>query len=141
MRPPASRWAGLALVAVLVVTGCQGTSREPGGPIQVVTSTTVFADMIANVGGDLGHVTSLVPRNGAVHPYAAKPSDVEAVADAQLLVMNGLGLDDWLTRTIANASAAGHRMAWRHRCARHRSWGRGSSRGPGRHPRSRSCRR
>ncbi|TMB57618.1 MAG: zinc ABC transporter substrate-binding protein [Chloroflexi bacterium] len=107
MRPPASRWAGLSLIAALVATGCQGTSTEPGGPIRVVTTTTVFADMIANVGGDLVHVTSLVPRNGDVHTYAAKPSDVQAVADAQLLVMNGLGLDDWLTRTIGNASAAG----------------------------------
>jgi ABC-type Zn uptake system ZnuABC Zn-binding protein ZnuA len=52
-------------------------------------------------------VTSLVPKNGDVHTFAAKPSDVRAVAEAKLMFMNGLGLDDWLTRTIANASAAG----------------------------------
>jgi ABC-type Zn uptake system ZnuABC Zn-binding protein ZnuA len=99
--------AGLALAAALLLAGCQGASTPPGGPIQVVSTTTVFADMVANVGGDLVHVTSLVPKNGDVHTYAAKPSDVQAVADAKLLVMNGLGLDDWLTRTIANASASG----------------------------------
>jgi ABC-type Zn uptake system ZnuABC Zn-binding protein ZnuA len=107
---PASRYrAGrLLLLGAVLLGGCQGASYAPGGPglITVVTTTTVFADMVRNVGGDSIRVTSLVPKNGDVHTYAAKPSDVQAVADARLLVMNGLGLDDWLERTIVNASAA-----------------------------------
>jgi ABC-type Zn uptake system ZnuABC Zn-binding protein ZnuA len=101
------RIAGPALAATIVLAGCQTGSTAPGAVLKVVTTTTVFADMIRQVGGNLVDVTSLVPKNGDVHTFAAKPSDVRAVAEAKLLMMNGLGLDDWLTRTIANASAAG----------------------------------
>jgi len=59
---------------------------------------------VANVGGDLVSVTSLVPRNGDVHTFEARPSNMRTVAGAQLLVMNGLGLDDWLTRALGNAA-------------------------------------
>ncbi|MDP9250602.1 MAG: metal ABC transporter substrate-binding protein [Chloroflexota bacterium] len=103
------RLAGCTVAVILfLAAGCQGASYAPQGPglITVVTTTTVFADMVRNVAPGV-QVTSLVPKNGDVHTYAAKPSDIQAVADARLLVMNGLGLDDWMTRTIANASAAG----------------------------------
>lgn len=103
--------AGLAIV---VLAGCQagatpgttGGSAAPGA-LKVVTTTTVFADMIKNVGGAAVDVVSIVPRNGDVHTFEPKPADVQAVAAAKLLVMNGLGLDDWLEKTITNASAAG----------------------------------
>jgi ABC-type Zn uptake system ZnuABC Zn-binding protein ZnuA len=73
----------------------------------VVTTTTVFADMVRNVGGDLVDVTSLVPKNGDVHTFEPRPADIRSVAQARLLVMNGLGLDDWLAKTISNASSSG----------------------------------
>src|SRR5689334_1566878 len=103
--------AGLAIV---VLAGCQagatpgttGGSAAPGA-LKVVTTTTVFADMIKKVGGAAVDVVSIVPRNGDVHTFEPKPADVQAVAAAKLLVMNGLGLDDWLEKTITNASAAG----------------------------------
>lgn len=61
--------------------------------------------MVRNVGGDLVAVTSLVPKNGDVHTFAPKASDIRAVAEAKLLVMNGLGLDDWLEKTLRNTSS------------------------------------
>ncbi|MGE5155972.1 MAG: metal ABC transporter substrate-binding protein [Betaproteobacteria bacterium] len=101
--------AGLAALAVAgVIAGC-GAGPSGGdtasGALQVVTTTTVFADMVRNVGGDLVDATSLVPRNGDVHTFAPKPADIQHVAQARLLVMNGLGLDDWLEKTIANAAS------------------------------------
>ena len=94
---------GLVLASALLLAGC-GTPRASGGRVVVVATTTVFADMVANVGGDLVSVTSLVPRNGDVHTFEARPSNMRTVAGAQLLVMNGLGLDDWLTRALGNAA-------------------------------------
>jgi len=102
----------LAVFAVAVLAACQGSSSASnasgsGERIRVVTTTTVFADMVRNVGGDLVDVTSLVPKNGDVHTFEPKPADVRSVARARLLVMNGLGLDDWLAKTISNASSSG----------------------------------
>ena len=70
----------------------------------MVASTTVFADMIRHVGGDLVDVTSLVPPNGDVHTFSPRPSDIRALAGAKLVVMNGLGLDDWLMKTIRSVA-------------------------------------
>jgi ABC-type Zn uptake system ZnuABC Zn-binding protein ZnuA len=73
----------------------------------VVTTTTVFADMVRQVGGPSVTVTSLVPKGGDVHTFEPKPADLQTVASASVLVMNGLGLDDWLEKIITNAAAAG----------------------------------
>ena len=89
---------------MIVVAACSTGSATPsaaaGAPIDVVTTTTVFADMVRNVGGSHVRVTSLVPTGGDVHTFEPKPGDVQTVAAARLLVMNGLGLDDWLEKTI-----------------------------------------
>jgi len=100
----------LGLAGLLALAACQASPPNATGAasrIQVVATTTVFADMVRNVGGDLVDVTSLVPKNGDVHTFEPKPGDVRAVARAKLLVMNGLGLDDWLAKTISNASSSG----------------------------------
>ncbi len=99
----------LAAAAAIAMAGCVGapTSGDASGKLTVVTTTTVFADMVSNVGGDLVSVTSIVPKNADVHTFEPRPADVRTVASAKLLVMNGLGLDDWLQKTITDASAAG----------------------------------
>ena len=100
--------AALVGVAILAAAcGAGSASRAPGAVVNVVTTTTVFADLVRNVGGDLVSVTSLVGKNGDVHTFEPKPADVQVVARANLLVMNGLGLDDWLEKTITNAAASG----------------------------------
>jgi ABC-type Zn uptake system ZnuABC Zn-binding protein ZnuA len=105
------RPAIVAVALALTFGACQAAnSPAPSGldgRLTVVTTTTVFGDMVQQVGGDLVTATSLVPKNGDVHTFAPRPADIQAVAQAKLLVMNGLGLDDWLEKTITNASASG----------------------------------
>ncbi|HEY5488006.1 MAG TPA: metal ABC transporter substrate-binding protein [Candidatus Limnocylindrales bacterium] len=108
-RQLGSLFAVAALAAACTSgTGIGGTGASgSAGKLQVVTTTTVLADIVANVGGDLVSATSLVPKNADVHTFEPRPSDVRTVASAKLLVMNGLGLDDWLTKMIGNAAAEG----------------------------------
>jgi manganese/iron transport system substrate-binding protein len=100
-----------ALVALTfgatALVSCTAPSASTSATLQVVTTTSVFADMISNVGGDRITVTALVPHHADVHTFQPSPADVRTVAGARLLIMNGLGLDDWLRDTIVNASAAG----------------------------------
>lgn len=100
----------LVLLAVLVAGCGSAATTSPSaaaGPLQVVATTTVFAEMVQEVGGSFVQATSLVPANGDVHTFEPKPSDIRTVAGAKLLVMNGLGLDDWVEKTITNAAASG----------------------------------
>jgi ABC-type Zn uptake system ZnuABC Zn-binding protein ZnuA len=98
----------LVLAIALVVPACQpmdGGQASGRGGLAVVATTTVFDDLVENVGGDLVSVTSLVPAKADVHTFEPSPTDLRAIAGARVLVMNGLGLDDWLRDTIVNAAA------------------------------------
>lgn len=80
-------------------------SSGAGEPLRVVATTTVLADLVAQVGGDLVTVTSLVPVGGEVHTFDPSPSDAVTTSEAELVVMNGLGLDEWLRDLAQNAGA------------------------------------
>ncbi len=106
---PARGLAALALIAC-VLTGCGSRAAAgPPGPtpdpdaIEVVATTTVLADLVAQVGGTRVDVHSLVPKGGEVHTFDPTPADVERIAHASLIVRNGLGLDDWLTALVEDA--------------------------------------
>ena len=103
------RQLGSLLAIAAIAAGCvSGTGAGASdGRLQVVTTTTVLADIVSNVGGDLISTTSIVPKNGDAHTFEPRPSDIRTVASAKLLVMNGLGLDDWVTKMIGNAAAEG----------------------------------
>lgn len=106
-RPGAELAALIALAALLAACGPGASPPSSGSTIPVVATTTVLADLVTNVGGDLVSVTSLVPRGGDVHTFEPSARDVRRVSDARLIVMNGLGLDDWLAELVRNAAAHG----------------------------------
>jgi manganese/iron transport system substrate-binding protein len=96
------RSSGIAIVVAVLVVGlvaaaCSARSADgDGGRVPVVTTTTILADLVHQVGGDRVRVESLVPKGGEVHTFDPTPSDIRRVTDARLVVRNGLGLDDWL---------------------------------------------
>ena len=81
-------WLFVALVAA-VVSG-PGLAQEKVG---VAASTTVLADLARNVGGDRVDVVSLVGPNGDIHSYVPSPADAKKLADARLVILNGLALE------------------------------------------------
>jgi zinc/manganese transport system substrate-binding protein len=87
-------------------------ASQPGwaesGPLKVVATFSILADLVANVGGDKVAVTTLVGPDADTHTYQPTPTDARAVAEAKLLVTNGLGLEGWLDRLkgAANSRAA-----------------------------------
>jgi zinc/manganese transport system substrate-binding protein len=75
--------------------------------LNVVASFSILGDFVRNVGGDRVSVTTLVGPDGDVHVYTPAPADAKKVADARLLVINGLGLEGWLPRLLqASGSTA-----------------------------------
>jgi ABC-type Zn uptake system ZnuABC Zn-binding protein ZnuA len=97
----------LAFSLFLAACSTTGASPSPGTTqVEVVVTTTVLGDLAAQVGGSLISVHSLVPKGGDPHTFDPKPSDAAAVANADLALMNGLGLDDWLLPLVQNAGRA-----------------------------------
>jgi zinc/manganese transport system substrate-binding protein len=71
--------------------------------LNVVASFSILGDFVRNVGGDRVDLTTLVGPNADVHVYAPSPADAKRIADAKLLVVNGLGLEGWLPRLVQSA--------------------------------------
>jgi ABC-type Zn uptake system ZnuABC Zn-binding protein ZnuA len=90
----------LALGVAVLFSACTASTSTGPAPdqVRVLATTTVLADLVAQVGGPRVFVDSLVPRGGEVHTFDPRPSVSVKVSEARLIVMNGLGLDDWLGR-------------------------------------------
>ena len=73
--------------------------------LNVVASFSILGDFVSNVGGDRVSVTTLVGPNGDVHVYTPAPADAKKIADAKLLVINGLGLEGWLPRLVQSSGS------------------------------------
>lgn len=69
-------------------------------PIRVVASFSILGDMVQQVGGDRVRVTTLVGPDGDAHVWQPAPADARTVADADLVVMNGLGFEGWMDRLV-----------------------------------------
>ncbi|MFN8521726.1 MAG: metal ABC transporter substrate-binding protein [Chloroflexota bacterium] len=92
-------------VALLVVGGSPIGLAQPR-KLSVVTSSTVFVDMIQRVGGDQVDAFSLVPAGADVHTFQPTPRDVQRASTARLAVWNGFGLDEIAENTVANLNVA-----------------------------------
>ncbi|MGY8668565.1 zinc ABC transporter substrate-binding protein, partial [Bradyrhizobium sp. UFLA05-109] len=73
--------------------------------LNVVASFSILADFIRNVGGDRVNLTTLVGPDSDVHVYTPAPGDAKRIADARLVIVNGLGLEGWLPRLVQSAGS------------------------------------
>lgn len=107
-RSSTSRILLTFLVSGLLLTaGCgaeQTTANATGEtPLDVVASVSFLADIAQNVAGDRFEVRSLVPLDTDPHSFEPTPADLRAVATADLVVVNGSGLEGPLLKTLENA--------------------------------------
>ena len=89
--------AVLAVGAVLVMAGvaaaCGGNGAEPDGRLRIAASLEIFADMVRNVGGARVEVTAVLPSGADPHTFELSPGRVADIAKADLVFVNGLGLE------------------------------------------------
>ena len=86
-------------------TDAAGAGAEPPAPIRVVVTTNIVADWVENVGGDHVEVFSIVPAGADPHGFQPGAQDVAKVADADLVLSVGLGLEQsWLRELLENAA-------------------------------------
>ncbi|HKU06574.1 MAG TPA: metal ABC transporter substrate-binding protein [Bradyrhizobium sp.] len=74
-------------------------------PLKVVASFSILGDLVRNVGGNDVNVTTLVGPDSDAHVYSPSPADAKKIADARLIVVNGLGFEGWLPR-LAQSSGS-----------------------------------
>jgi len=76
-------------------------------PLKVVASVDILADVVKNVGGEAVEVSSIVPSGGDPHEFEPSPTNAKALASADLVFVNGLGLEGWMDRLITASGYKG----------------------------------
>ncbi len=100
------RIAVLLALALLAGCGNAATTAPSDGKIPVVTSFSTLNSFVEAVGGSRVSVRNLVPIGASPENYQPTPQDVAALSQAQLLVVNGAGIEAWLGKTLSNAQNA-----------------------------------
>jgi len=94
---------GAVLASLVLVAGCNGSAASPSpsestgaaADYTVIATTSVFADLAQLALGDNVTIETIIPAGVDVHTFEPSPADAQKLAGADLIVMNGLGLDEW----------------------------------------------
>jgi zinc/manganese transport system substrate-binding protein len=99
----------LAAAALLTACGASGSSTTAAGdgrPV-IVATTSILGDITASVVGDLATVEVIIPANVDPHDFEPSARQVAELRNADLIVANGLGLEEGLTSVIESAVSDG----------------------------------
>ncbi|GAB2867262.1 metal ABC transporter substrate-binding protein [Actinoallomurus bryophytorum] len=111
MRIRTARLAAPAFAGLLAtVTACgdsSSASDTSGEQLKIVATTTQVADFARNIGGDRVQVTQILKPNVDPHDYEPSPADVQAIAQADVVVESGVHLEKWLDQTISSSGFHG----------------------------------
>lgn len=94
----------LAAGAVLTLSACSGTPANSADAdstgLKVVATTTQLADFVAEVGGDDVALTGLLTAGSSAHHFDPTPADLLALGQADVLVVNGAGLETFIDSAV-----------------------------------------
>lgn len=125
VRHPALFLAGALLAALLASCGnatnspvgansqSRAASATPGAntadsgeKLKVVATTTLVGDTVRSVAGELVDLTVLLAPGTEAHSYEPSPQDIAAVAGADVVFMNGIGLEGFMAPLLQNAGGS-----------------------------------
>jgi ABC-type Zn uptake system ZnuABC Zn-binding protein ZnuA len=104
------RAGALFLIAILLLVGCSQPGQGQrdlkaavGEKPRVVATTTIVGDVVHSIAGDWVDLHILIPPGVDEHSFQYTPEDVARVADADIVFMNGAGLETFMQPLIENA--------------------------------------
>ncbi|MBJ3775590.1 metal ABC transporter substrate-binding protein [Acuticoccus mangrovi] len=86
----------ILLAAALAVSSAAAQAAD----LSVVATFSILGDMVKEVGGERVAVTTLVGPDGDTHMFQPTPIEARTLGDADVVVVNGLGLEGWIERLI-----------------------------------------
>lgn len=108
--------AAALAVATLTLTACTVTATpnnsandqsDSGDKLRVVTTTTQLTDFAGQIGGDEIALTGLLAAGASAHRFDPSPADLLALSNADVLIYNGAGLDEFVENAIEASGFSG----------------------------------
>ncbi len=108
ISPSVMKKTAFVLLGLIVLAACQtpGQADHAGGArtaLKVVAAETFLADIAQNVAGDRIKIEALMPIGIDPHGFEPTPTDVAKIADSNVLIVNGAGLEEFLAKLLNNA--------------------------------------
>jgi zinc/manganese transport system substrate-binding protein len=88
----------LAVAAAMLVLAAGPAGAQD--KLKVVATFSILGDFVRQVGGDRLELTVLVGSNSDAHVYSPSPGDAKKIADAKLVITNGMGFEGWMSRLV-----------------------------------------
>lgn len=100
-------WIGLGLlIGLLLDVGCSNPDRADDRPT-VIATTTILGDVLSNIAGDEIELEVMIPRGVDPHDFSPSAQEVASISSADLLIANGLGLEEGLIDILEQARSEG----------------------------------
>jgi zinc/manganese transport system substrate-binding protein/manganese/iron transport system substrate-binding protein len=93
----------ILLFILSLLVACSSSPMENESPF-VLATTSIVGDVVTEIGGDLIEVRVLLPANSDPHSFQSTPQDLVAIEQAQLVFVNGFGLEEFLGGMIADSA-------------------------------------
>jgi zinc/manganese transport system substrate-binding protein len=103
MRPALT---ALIASALLVLTACGATTGDDD-ELNIVATTSIWGDVVSNIVGEDANVDVLIPTGADAHDFELTSAQVASIQSADLVIANGLGLEETMEDTLAAAMADG----------------------------------
>lgn len=103
------RLTSIWILSMLVLASCSTSQAANGatqasGKLKVVATNSIVADVVRQVGGNAIDLSQLLPLGSDPHSFEPSPQDVAKVADADVVFMNGVGLEEFMQPLLENAA-------------------------------------
>ena len=96
------------LMFASLLSSCTGTAAVPGGAApDVLTTSTILADLARNVAGERLVVEPFLPAGADPHSYQPTPQDIARISDTSVLIVNGADYEGFLESVLENANRQG----------------------------------
>jgi ABC-type Zn uptake system ZnuABC Zn-binding protein ZnuA len=100
--------ASSTIVAMTTLAGCSALpDSNDNGLLNVVATTTQVGDFAREVGGERIHLTTLLSPGASAHAFEPTQADMVALAQADVLVINGLYLESFVDDAVATSGFTG----------------------------------
>lgn len=93
--------AGIGLLLAFLLTGAQAAEKK----IKVLTTFLPAYSFAANLAGEHAEVENLLPGGVSLHDFQLTPAELRKIGGADLVLVNGLGMETFIERALANAAA------------------------------------
>ena len=100
-------FAALSVSLGLVGSCAGGGDQAPTDKVRVIATTSILGDVVSRLGGDGIELDVMIPRGIDPHDFSPSAQQVAAISSADLIVANGLELEEGLEDVLAQAKSEG----------------------------------